>query len=315
MIHEEYDRRNSPQERKRQMIVNMGSGCLLAAFVLTSVVTGLSCNPTGQQPRRGQAQQTPVDELALELARWKSEADKNPKDPAVWANWAFFLMTPNRLKQDGPSPADLAEADSKLAKALELDPKYGFALRLRGQLHLLSRKPKEARKCFEDALKVAQASIDSKDPNLEAKKNNALNDQVQAHMGLVKVARMEKNLKDAYAEIDQIFKVAPGSLEAQLERAELKLEEGQIEQARKDLQKVSETYQKMAAQGYSDPNIQNRVLGLMMMMAEKDKSATPQPSGTPPILDLDSPLPPAPPTSVPNAPPSSSPSALPSTTP
>lgn len=312
----EEDRRNSPQERKRQMIIKVGASILISVFAVTSLVTGLSCNSESKARGSGPVgKQTPIDPVESELRRWQAEAKEKPGDATVLANWAFFLMQqsmrPNKLPTAGK--IQLVEALDKVEQALKAKPDYGFAVRLKGQILLLSDQPDAAKKQFEQALELAKAPIDKTDKDLEIKKNNALGEEIEARMGLVKVARKKNDLKTAQKELEQIIKVAPGSLEAYMERVELDIDDNQPERARKDLETVSKIAQDMAKQGVDPTPMIQRLIVLSQMMEAKfpspKASGTPSPepsaSVVPPAASVPVTIPPA--ASIPVAAPSASP--------
>ncbi len=308
------DRRNSPQERKRQMIIKVGATILISVFALTSLVTGLSCNSDSKRPGAGPAaKRTPVDPVTAELHRWQAEAKEKPGDATVLANWAFFLMQqsaqPNKLPTAGK--IQLAEALDKVNDSLKAKPDYGFAVRLKGQILLLQDQADTAKQQFERALELSLVPVDKTDKEYEIKKNNALGDEIEARMGLVKVARKKSDLKSANKELDQIIKLSPGNLDAFMERVELDIDENQPERARKDMETVTKIAQNMAQQGVDPTPIIQRLIGLSQMLEAKfpspktPSSASPTPQENP---SATSSVPPASSIPAPSSSPSSSPS-------
>ena len=144
----------SPQEQRRQMLLNIGVWFLVLAFCMTS---GIMCFSVGGQEKLMKAQEEAQqkDPTQAEIERWSGEVEQNPNDPVALANLGYYWgqkaqelektaakpkKDDDKNKKDG-KPAitreqALQNAHGYLDRALQADPNYAFALQKYAELYI-----------------------------------------------------------------------------------------------------------------------------------------------------------------------------------
>lgn len=253
---EEQERQISPQERRRQIMIQVGVWFLVLVFAMTS---GVMCFNIGSNEQASQqVQQQAQDPIQAEIDRWTSQVGANPNDPVAlanlghyWARKAATLPTREEAAAASPTPAAaspspgapspaatpqmsqeeaVARAEEYLQRALEKDPSYAFALQQLAEVRMMQKKPAEARALLEKILALAAAPIpEGEDPaTIEANRATQTN---RARMGLASVEAREKNYDKALEILAQVVKEQPGNVEAYMMRAGVLHEQDRMPEA------------------------------------------------------------------------------------
>jgi len=274
---EQEERRISPQERRRQIMINLGVWFLVLVFSMTS---GVMCynigGPETAQPGP-EAQQASQDPNQIEIDRWTRELQSNPNDPVVLANLGASWMRKAetlRSQQPGeaapdtaasspapqagsPSPAAtpemtredaLARAEEYLDRAVEKEPSYAFALQQLAELKIAQKKPVEAREFLGRILALADQPIPpEEDP--ETIKATRESQSTRARMTLARLETFEKNYDQALEILAQLEASHSGNADVYAMRAHIFEEQGRPDQALKALDELARVAEVMNNSG------------------------------------------------------------------
>ncbi len=256
---EQEERRISPQERRRQIMINLGVWFLVLVFAMTS---GVMCynigGPETAQPGP-EAQQASQDPNQVEIDRWTRELQSNPNDPVVLANLGASWMrkaetlrsqqptqaapdaaTASPLPQAGsPTPAAtpemtredaLARAEDYLNRAIEKEPTYAFALQQLAELKIAQKKPAEGREFLNRILALADLPIaPEEDP--ETIRATRESQSTRARMTLARLETFEKNYDQALQILAQLEADHAGNADVHAMRAHIYEEQGRPQEA------------------------------------------------------------------------------------
>ncbi len=271
----------SPEERRKKIIIDIGVGILLLAFLTTSGITCVNLNQFTPPPQE-QSQEGPVDRTAAELKRWQEEVAKTPNDANALANLGFYQMArglevyatdePNKQK-------DLEAAMANFDAALKVDPDYGFAQQQRARIYLVQEKLPEAKAGYEAMLASAQKPVPADAKNKEAAERSHKDNEVQAHLGLASIAMGQKQMPVALQHLDKAIELDPGNVESYGQRATIHFKMKQKELARKDMETIVEI-----GKATRNQNVAASAEQFIYMMDNNlipDEDATPAPPATP----------------------------------
>jgi len=285
------ERRISPQERRRQIMIQVGVWFLVVVFAMTS---GVMCfSPSAEEQNQQAAQATPQDEIQVEIDRWTREVGSSPNDPVALANlghyWRLKAET-LRSKDAAPAPAPAqspaaspqasptpqmtreqawSQAEEYLERAVKSDSNYAFALQEMAELRMDQERNPEARALLQKILALAEEPVpEGQDPTtIMANRANRRN---MALLSMVRLEAAEKNYDRALQTLDELHTADPGNLEVYGLRA-------QIHRARGDLGEALKAYDEVikVGQGMQD---QGMVLGARLersriFVDQKDKDA------------------------------------------
>ncbi len=264
---EQEERRISPQERRRQIMINLGVWFLVLVFAMTS---GVMCyNIEGPETAQSgpDAQQASQDPNQIEIDRWTRELQSNPNDPVVLANLGASWMRraetlrsqqPGEAAPDSaasspapqtgsPSPAAtpemtredaLARAEDYLNRAVEKEPSYAFALQQLAELKIAQKKPAEAREFLSRILALADEPIGpEEDP--ETIRATRESQSARAWMTLARLETFEKNYDQALQILAQLEANHSGNTDVLAMRAHIYQEQGRPDEALKALDELA----------------------------------------------------------------------------
>lgn len=290
----------SPQERRRQMMINIGVWFLVLAFSMTS---GIMCFSIGGQEKQmaeaERAQQ--VDPIQSEIDRWEHDVSTNPTDPVVLANCGYYwLQKAEQLKQSeakpqktttaSPSPAAspvngqvqtekpkvtsgeaFAKAKEFLERAVAADKKYLFAIQTLAQYYQTQGNTAEARKLYEEVLTLCNEPIpaDQDVTTVTATRNKQ---KADATMSLASLEATDKNYSAALSRLDNLIKEQPGVAEAYMLKGSIHQNQG----SPADIDEALAAYESAAkiAEGMNEPEMlfRMRVLRAGILKERGDKA-------------------------------------------
>lgn len=238
----------TPEYKRKQFILRLGTGILLVGFLSTSGITCVA-GSMSRSHQRDVAEQSvsatpgaPADEVAVRQAQVSSD----PADMEARTLLGYALLQ-RAEAGTGASPAaakDLSAAREQFDVVLKKDPgSYRIHL-LMGEVGLAQRDAAAARGAFGNALKLAEAPVDPKSPDKDAEQTNRESAQADAHLGLAHALMLEKHPDQALSEADKALKLNPGSGEGYAFRGMIQVGRKQPEAARKDFdyaRQVAET--------------------------------------------------------------------------
>ena len=227
----------SPQEQRRQMVLNFGVWFLVLAFCMTS---GIMCFSIGGQEKMIKAQEEAQqqDPVQADIDRWANEVEQNPNDPVALANLGYYwgqkaqdLEKPDsKTKDDGKDKKDdkpkitkeqaLQNAHEYLERALKADPDYAFALQKYAELSINENNTAKARELLNKVIVACEKPIPDGDDK-EALEANALNQKGQAVIALALLDAKEDKNADALKRIDALLKEQPGNMQAFLAKGNI----------------------------------------------------------------------------------------------
>ncbi len=228
----------SPQEQRRQLLLNIGVWFLVLAFCMTS---GIMCFSIGGQEKQMQAQQEAMnqDPTQAEIDRWTHEVETNPSDPVALANLGYYwgqkalelekkpakkAKDKKDEKQQGDDkPVVTKEEASRhsheyLDRALAADPNYTFALQKYAELYVAEKNYDKARLYFDKVIEASHMPIPDGDDK-EARETNAIVQRGQAAVSLARIDALEKKYADAEKRLDNLIAEQPGNVDAFLLKA------------------------------------------------------------------------------------------------
>jgi tetratricopeptide (TPR) repeat protein len=240
---EDVDLRDTPEYRKRQAIIRLGTIFLLIVFVspflIAFIAGGYSEKQQRQEDQHQQAQQEGTNGAAAlnaEIERYQGELKKNPGDPEAQRLLAQCLVL--RAKTEDPvlGLKDMAEAQTQFEAVLRSDPENMQVWIGLGNVHAALNKPDKALEVYNKAMELAKKPIDPKERDLDSKKAESESIQVLAHLGLARVHfEIQKKYEEAIADLDAALKINSSEAEAYLLRGRVQTARKQPEAARRDL--------------------------------------------------------------------------------
>ncbi|MDO5295512.1 MAG: hypothetical protein Q4F00_02560 [bacterium] len=226
----------SPQEQRRQMLLNFGVWFLVLAFCMTS---GIMCFSIGGQEKMIKAQEEAQqqDPVQADIDRWAHEVEQNPNDPVALANLGYFWgQKAQELAKPTPKSKDSDKQDKKddkpaitkeqalqnahgyFDRALQADPNYAFALQKYAELSIYEKNNTKARELLEKVVAACEKPIPDGDDK-EALEANALNQKGQAIVTMAGLDADDKNYAEAEKRLNALIKEQPGNMQAHLAKA------------------------------------------------------------------------------------------------
>ncbi|MGI5843511.1 MAG: tetratricopeptide repeat protein [Candidatus Xenobium sp.] len=270
---EQEERRISPQERRRQIMINLGVWFLVLVFAMSSGVMCYNIGGSETAQSGPEAQQAQQDPHQVEIDRWTRELQSNPNDPVVLANLGASWMRkaetlrsrqdadakPNTeakpeaeaaspLPQAGsPTPEATPEmvredallrAEEFLNRAIEKEPTYAFALQTLAEVKIAQNKPTEGREFLNRILALSDLPIPpEEDPETIRATRESQN--TRARMTLARLETFEKNYDQALQILAQLEADHAGNADVHAMRAHIYEEQGRPEEAIKALDELA----------------------------------------------------------------------------
>ncbi len=293
---EQTERRISPQERRRQIMIHAGVWFLVVVFAMTS---GVMCfNMGGEEQNPQAAQPAQQDELQVEIDRWAREVGTSPSDPVALANLGHYwrlkaesspsegalAATPPAPSgspqaspgspQPSPTPQMTREqawthAEEYLGRAIKSDPNYAFALQEMAELRIDQKRGPEARTLLEKILALPDEPIQAGQDATTIMANRT-NRKSMALKGMVRLEAAEKNYDQALIRLEQLQAVDPGNQDVYGMRAQVLEEQGSLDQALKAYDEVISVGQGMQDQGMV---LGARLRRAQIFLKQQDKTA------------------------------------------
>lgn len=238
---EEGDLRDTPEYRRRQAIIRVGTGILLFAFLSTSGITCIASNMGAKDDRQQQAQTdaaangTVVSAINAEIARYQDEIKARPDDMETHRLLAQCLVLRSKTEDPAAAAKDLAEAGTSFNAVVTKEPENMQAWVGLGSVNAAQKNVAKALEAFNKAMELARRPVDEKAPDKDSKQAESEQVQLDAHLGLAQVHfEQEKKYEEALADLDAALKLNPGSADAYLLRGKLQMTRKQPEAARRD---------------------------------------------------------------------------------
>ncbi|MBQ7567505.1 tetratricopeptide repeat protein, partial [bacterium] len=233
----------SPQEQRRQMLLNIGVWFLILAFCMTS---GIMCFSIGGQEKLMKAQEEAQqqDPVQADIDRWAHEVEQNPNDSVALANLGYYWGQKaqeldkaankpakkkgdkDEKKSDKPDKPEvtkeqaLQNAHTYLDRALQAEPDYAFALQKYADLAIFEKNYDKAREMLDRAVKACEKPVPEGDDK-EALEANALNQKGQAIVTLANLDAMDNRYGEAERRLDDLIREQPGNLQAFISKANI----------------------------------------------------------------------------------------------
>jgi len=282
---DEGDLRDSPEYKKRQAIIRVGTGILLFAFLSTSGITCIASNMSSdtdrqQQEQTQQAEQNPGQSpLSAEIARYQSELKNKPGDTELQRLLGVCLV--ERAKTENPAEAqkDLAEARTQFEGVLKNDPDNMQVWVGLGHVNLLQKDAAKALESYGKAMELAKRPIkaDARDKDSLTAENEQV--QVDTHLGQAKVhLELDKKYEEALADLDAALKLNPGVADGYLLRGRVQMARKQPEAARRDFTLAKEIAETLPPGSQEQMNIYSQYVAAMKILDPKALEAPPMPA-------------------------------------
>jgi tetratricopeptide (TPR) repeat protein len=261
-----------PGKTTRDHIIQIGVVILILSFFLAPMLVFVM----SPAPQPAQQQQQQVNENEEQIKFYSGELAKKPNDPTVLANLGYY--TTMKAAQMPPTPENenlrqtlLKESEGNLRKALENDPKYGFAQAELARNLTFQKNFDEAAAFLDQALKSAEDNLGSSDTAVAAE---AQARKIQL-LGLSAELLLEKkDIPGALAKMDDAIKIAPGNPQLYKQRAVVHYTNNDKDAARKDLTTMVDIGQKSGDQNAA-------MEGQMMLQILDQPAQSPTPGATP----------------------------------
>jgi len=238
----------SPQEKRRNIFIQIGVWFLVIAFCMTS---GIMCFAIGgPEDQNGQEQaQGAVDEIQSEIDRYTKEVGTDASNIEALANLGYYWMqkgdtlsTAESLKQEAKTKAaidkDLADkgqtpaankdakkemsreeayanARTYLTQALGIDQNYLLAKKTLADLEVREAKEDAAIKLYKEIIKFCEQPLKLNPGDDETTIKTSRNVQkVEAEVQLARLYGSKKQYKEAIPLLDDAVKIDPGNVGA-----------------------------------------------------------------------------------------------------
>ena len=238
----------SPQEKRRNIFIQIGVWFLVIAFCMTS---GIMCFAIGgPEDQNGQEQaQGAVDEIQSEIDRYTKEVGTDASNIEALANLGYYWMqkgdtlsTAESLKQEAKTKAaidkDLADkgqtpaankdakkemsreeayanARTYLTQALGIDQNYLLAKKTLADLEVREAKEDAAIKLYKEIIKFCEQPLKLNPGDDETTIKTSRNVQkVEAEVQLARLYGSKKQYKEAIPLLDDAVKIDPGNIGA-----------------------------------------------------------------------------------------------------
>ncbi|MBX3169148.1 MAG: tetratricopeptide repeat protein [Candidatus Eremiobacteraeota bacterium] len=288
---EDIDLRDTPEYRKRQAIIRVGTGILLFAFLSTSGITCVASNMGEKEEARQQQEQTnaaangtTISPLNSEIARYQDELKNKPGDTEVQRLLAQCLVLRSKTEDPAAAAKDLEEARSHFEALLKTEPENMQAWVGLGNVNTAQKTAAKALESYNKSLELAQRPIDEKAPDKDSKQSEAEQVQLEAHLGLAQVHfELEKKYEEALTDLDAALKLNPGSAEAYLLRGRLQMARKQPEAARRDFGLAKDIALQLPPGSPDQNNILSQYVAAMRILDPKalEAPASPAPVSIP----------------------------------
>lgn len=288
---DEGDLRDTPEYRRRQAVIRVGTGILLFAFLSTSGITCIASGMSQKEEQRQQQQQqaenpgTEVGASALnaEIERYQGELKKNPSDTEAHRLLGQCLVLRSKNEDPVVGLKDVADAQTHFEAVLQSEPENMQIWVGLGDVNAAQNKPEKALEAYGKALELAKKPIDPKAPDKDSKQAESELIQVQAYLGQSRVhSQIQKKYDDALADLDAALKINSSEAEAYLLRGRVQIARKQPEAARRDLGLAQEIATQLPPGSEEQKYILSQYLAAMKLLDPTAvMTATASPSSTP----------------------------------
>ncbi len=251
----------SPQEKRRNIFIQIGVWFLVIAFCMTS---GIMCFAIGgPEDQNGQEQtQGSVDEIQSEIDRYAKEVGTDAGNVEALANLGYYWMqkgdtlsTAESLKQEaktkeaidkgladkGQTPVANKEETKKemsreeayanartyLKRALDIDQNYLLAKKTLADLEVREQHEDAAIKLYQDIIKFCNQPLKLNPGDDETTIKTSRNVQkVEAEVQLARIYGSKKQYKEALDVLEDAIKLDPGNIGAYHIKAIISFENG-----------------------------------------------------------------------------------------
>lgn len=289
---EDIDLRDTPEYKRRQLIIRIGTSILLFAFISTSGITCVgSALAGGQDPEPvATVSGVPMSPIDGEIASHREQLKKDAGNTEVLASLSAYLIQRGK-------PEDVKEALTHLEAVLQKEPGNLSVLQMLAVAYERQKDTAKARDSYEKLLKAAQVPVDPKDPGKETKEANQTAAQAEAHRGLGQALLQEGKAEEALKEADESLKLNPGSGPGYLLRARIQMARKQPELARRDYRYALDVAMTLP-QGSPEQNALAGEALAALQELEPKSTATPAATGTATPAPVSTPAPAASPTAA-----------------
>lgn len=296
---DEGDLRDTPEYRRRQRIIQIGTGILLFAFLSTSGITCVASNMGAKEERRQQQEQTnaaangtAVNPLNSEIARYQDELKSKPGDTETQRLLAQCLLLRARTNSEPVrATKDVEEARGHFEAIVKSEPENMQAWVGLGGVNAMLKDSAKALEAFNKGMELAKRPIDPKAPNKDSKQSEAEQVQLDAHLGLAQLQfEVDKKYDDALANLDAALKLNPGSADAYLLRGRLQMARKQPEAARRDFGLARDIAMQLPPGSMEQSNIMSQWVAAMRVLDPKALEAPPAATPAPAEIPIDIPI-------------------------
>ena len=286
---DDVDLRDTPEYRKRQAIIRIGTGILLFAFLSTSGITCIASGMSQKEEQRQQQEQqaqnpdSPGGASALnaEIERYQGELKKNPSDIEAHRLLGQCLVLRSKNEDPVVGLKDVSEAQTHFEAVVQSEPENMQVWVGLGDVNASQNKPDKALEAYNKALELAKKPIDPKAPDKDSKQAESESIQVQSYLGLARVhSQIQKKNDEALADLDAALKINSSEAEAYLLRGRVQMARKQPEAARRDLGLAQEIALQLPPGSDEQKYILSQYLAAMKQL-DPSSVITASPSATP----------------------------------
>lgn len=238
----------SPQEKRRNIFIQIGVWFLVIAFCMTSGIMCFAIGGPEDQDGQGQTQGA-VDEIQSEIDRYTKEVGTDASNVEALANLGYYWMqkgdtlsTAESLKQEAKTKAAIdknlaskgqtpaADKDAKkemsreeayanartyLTQALGIDQNYLLAKKTLADLEIRENHEDAAIKLYQDIIKFCDQPLKLNPGDDETTIKTSRNVQkVEAEVQLARLYGSKAQYKEAMPLLDDAVKIDPGNIGA-----------------------------------------------------------------------------------------------------